>query len=324
VDKEEKLAFNQRNIAEFRASGGKIGSFGESPVLLLTTTGAKSGRRRTTPMMYMADEQDRDRVYVFASAAGADRHPAWYANLLADPADVEVEIGRERVRAEAKSLAEPERAAIYSRQAERYPGFAGYQEKTDRQIPVVSLSLQRGIPDDDLSRKPVHVNAEEDNDVAHVAVVGDTYTILVSGVDTGGSYTLIDMLVPPGGGPPPHRHDFEEMFTVLAGAIEVTCRGERSVARAGDTVNVPANAPHQFSNPFDETARLLCLCAPAGQDEFFMIVGDRVPSRTSPPPDLSPQEQQARMDRAVELAPRFRTELLLGDLDHGSSSGDRS
>lgn len=83
---------------------------------------------------------------------------------------------------------------------------------------------------------------------------------------------------------PPHRHDFEEMFTVLDGELEVTFRGTTYVAGAGATVNVPANAPHQFRNVSAAAVRLLCVCVPAGQDEFFAQVGDRVPGRTAPPP----------------------------------------
>lgn len=112
----------------------------------------------------------------------------------------------------------------------------------------------------------------------HVAVAGDTYTILLTGKDTAGRYCLIDMLVPPGGGLPPHRHDFEEMFTVLEGEIEATFRGAKSVVRAGETVNIPANAPHAFQNRSDRPARLLCLGSPAGLEEFFMAVGVPVAS----------------------------------------------
>jgi quercetin dioxygenase-like cupin family protein len=110
----------------------------------------------------------------------------------------------------------------------------------------------RPIPADDPSRELTHVSPDNDQSLPHIGVVGDTYTILVSGHDTAGRYTLIDMHVPPGGGPPPHRHDFEEMFTVLDGEIEITFRGVTAVARAGDTVNVPANAPHVFRNAAKE------------------------------------------------------------------------
>ena len=78
------------------------------------------------------------------------------------------------------------------------------------------------------------------------------------------------MHVPPGGGPPPHRHDFEETFTVLAGQLELTFRGERLVAVAGETVNVPANAPHSFTNASAQSVRLLCICSPPGQENFFL------------------------------------------------------
>jgi len=141
-------------------------------------------------------------------------------------------------------------------------------------------------------------------------VVGDTYTILLTGQDTAGRYCLIDMHVPPGNGPGPHRHDFEEMFTVLEGEIAVTFRGVTSVARAGETVNIPANAPHSFTNAADRPARLLCMCTPAGQDEFFRAVGLAVPSRTAPPPTLDATAQAVFQAKAAALAPRYRTELL--------------
>lgn len=142
MNREEKLEFNRRNIAEFRSSGGTIGSFGDAPVLLLTTIGAKSGLKRTTPMMYLADEDDSSRVYVFASAAGADTDPAWFGNLTTHPDDVTVEIGRDTVAADAEVVPEPNRARLYAKQAALYPGFGAYQAKTARQIPVVALDLR--------------------------------------------------------------------------------------------------------------------------------------------------------------------------------------
>jgi quercetin dioxygenase-like cupin family protein len=143
-----------------------------------------------------------------------------------------------------------------------------------------------------------------------VAVAGGTYTILVGGAETGGRYTLIDMLVPPGGGPPPHRHDFEELFTLLEGEVEFTFRGQKLTAGAGTTVNIPANAPHAFANRSGKVARLLCLCAPAGQEELFLAVGDRVDSRTAAPPQLDDAERAARRAKAEALAAQYRTELL--------------
>jgi quercetin dioxygenase-like cupin family protein len=166
------------------------------------------------------------------------------------------------------------------------------------------------IPADD-PRRDVTIARPDDPALTHLSVVGDTYTILVTGEDTGGRYTLIDMHIPPGGGPPSHRHDFEEMFTCLEGEVEVTFRGTRYVAGAGETINVPANAPHQFRNVSDQPARLLCLCAPSGQEEFFAAVGDRVASRTAPPPELDAATLAGRLAKAMELAPRYRTELLM-------------
>ena len=104
------------------------------------------------------------------------------------------------------------------------------------------------IPPDALQRNLALARPNEDQKLPHIGLAGDTYTILLTGKDTAGRYCLIDMLVPPGGGPPPHRHDFEEMFTILDGEIEVTFRGAKSVVRAGETANIPANAPHHFRN----------------------------------------------------------------------------
>ena len=107
MDKQQKLTFNEKNITGFRVSHGQIASFGDAPLLLLTTTGARSGQRRTSPMMFLADEHDPDRVYVFASYAGADQNPAWFHNIVAHPDDIEVELGDERYAAAAEVLAEP-------------------------------------------------------------------------------------------------------------------------------------------------------------------------------------------------------------------------
>jgi quercetin dioxygenase-like cupin family protein len=166
------------------------------------------------------------------------------------------------------------------------------------------------IPADDPARKLTLANPDGPK-MRHIAVAGGTYTILVSGKETGGRYCLVDMLVPPGGGPPPHRHDFEEMFTILDGEIELNFRDETHLASAGSTVNIPANAPHSFKNKSDKPARFLCMCTPAGQEEFFVLVGDPVDSRTAAPPKLSEAERAERGQRAKALAPQFRTELLI-------------
>ncbi|MGD0054598.1 MAG: nitroreductase family deazaflavin-dependent oxidoreductase [Acidimicrobiales bacterium] len=131
--------WNKKVIEEFRANDGVVGgAFTGAPVLLLHTTGAKSGRERINPMMYL--EQD-GRTFVFASKSGADTNPDWYHNLVAHP-DVTAEIGPTTVSARAVSLEEPERDRVYAIQAGRYPGFAEYQAKTTRVIPVVELVME--------------------------------------------------------------------------------------------------------------------------------------------------------------------------------------
>jgi quercetin dioxygenase-like cupin family protein len=171
-------------------------------------------------------------------------------------------------------------------------------------------SSAQPVPPDDPRRELTVARPDEDQSLPHLGLVGDTYTVLVTGEDTGGKYTLIDMHVPPGGGPPPHRHEFEEMFTILDGEVELTFRGEKLIARAGETVNVPANAPHAFRNAGGEPARLLCLCVPAGQEEFFAAVAVPVSSRTEPPPPLDGEAQAAFIAKSRALAPEYHTELL--------------
>ncbi|HEY0780299.1 MAG TPA: cupin domain-containing protein [Gemmatirosa sp.] len=97
--------------------------------------------------------------------------------------------------------------------------------------------------------------------------------------------------------------DVEESFTVLDGEVEVTFRGQQSVARVGETVNTPANAPHQFHNASRPPARLLCVCAPAGQEEFFRAIGVPVTGPTAPLPAPDPAQQAAFQAEAQALAP---------------------
>jgi quercetin dioxygenase-like cupin family protein len=166
------------------------------------------------------------------------------------------------------------------------------------------------IPPDDLERKLAVARPDEDASMPHIGLARGTYTVLLSGEDTNGRYTLIDMVVPPGGGPPPHRHDFEESFTLLEGKITLTFRGEKLEAKAGETVNIPANAPHAFVNSGNQPVRMLCLCAPAGQEEFFAAMGVPVEGRTTPPPKMDQAAQAAAKAKATELAPKYRTEFL--------------
>jgi len=129
--------FNRNLIEEFRANDGVVtGPFADSPLVLVTHTGAKSGIERTTPLVHTRDGDD---IVIIASKAGSPAHPHWYLNLLANP-EVTVELPGETYRACATALTEgPERERRYHAQSELMPNFAQYQEKTDRLIPVVVL-----------------------------------------------------------------------------------------------------------------------------------------------------------------------------------------
>jgi deazaflavin-dependent oxidoreductase (nitroreductase family) len=128
--------FNRAIIEEFRANAGKVGGpFEGATVLLLTTTGAKTGRRGTTPLVY---SKDGDRLVIAASKAGAPTNPAWYHNLVAHPT-VTVEVGTDSYEARAAVTAGAERDRLYAQHAKLNPGFAEYQKNTTRVIPIVTL-----------------------------------------------------------------------------------------------------------------------------------------------------------------------------------------
>ena len=172
-----------------------------------------------------------------------------------------------------------------------------------------SIQLASTVPADDLMRSLIVAESNNQN-APHIGLVGDTYTVLLSGKDTAGRFCLIDMHIPQGGGPPPHRHDFEESFILLEGEIEATFRGAKSIVRVGQTLHIPANAPHQFQNVSDQAVRLLCICSPAGQEEFFAQVGVPVAARTTAPPKLDLAAQAKFRAKAESLAPEYRTEFL--------------
>jgi deazaflavin-dependent oxidoreductase (nitroreductase family) len=128
--------WNRAIIEEFRANDGKVGGpFAGAPLLLLTTTGAKSGRSYTTPVMYL---KDNDRFVVFASKSGAPTNPDWYHNLVAHPTAT-IEVGNDTLEVNAVVTDGEERDRLYKRQGEAYPGFAEYEQKTTRRIPVIAL-----------------------------------------------------------------------------------------------------------------------------------------------------------------------------------------
>lgn len=131
--------WNSKIIEEFRANGGKVGGpFAGGTLLLLTTTGAKSGKQRVTPLAYLPSGE---RYVIFASKAGAPTNPDWYHNLVAHP-QVTLEVGTEQFDATAVEVTGEERDQLYARMVERAPGFADYQQKTTRKIPVIALERQ--------------------------------------------------------------------------------------------------------------------------------------------------------------------------------------
>lgn len=129
--------WNDKIISEFRANEGRVGgNFAGAPLLLLHTSGARSGQERVSPMMY---QQVGEQWAVFASYAGKDENPAWYFNLKAHP-DATIEVGAETIGVTCRVTEGQERSGIWEIQKSRYPGFAEYEKMTDRVIPVVLLS----------------------------------------------------------------------------------------------------------------------------------------------------------------------------------------
>lgn len=134
-------AWNRQIMEEFHANAGKVGGpFEGVPLLLLTTTGARSGRRRTTPVGYMPDG---DRLVIFATRGGLPTNPDWYHNLVAHP-EATVEVGTQTIDVTAVVITGEERDQLYARQVERAPVFAEYQAKTTRKIPVIALQRRQG------------------------------------------------------------------------------------------------------------------------------------------------------------------------------------
>lgn len=130
-------AMTQALIADFRTNGGKVsaGPFAGRDVLLLTTTGARSGQHRLAPLVYTTEG---DRYVIVASKNGAPAHPSWYLNLVANPI-VTVEVGREKFQARATVTEDAERDRLYAERVKRYPSFGEYQQRTTRRIPVILL-----------------------------------------------------------------------------------------------------------------------------------------------------------------------------------------
>jgi deazaflavin-dependent oxidoreductase (nitroreductase family) len=129
--------WNKKIIEEFRTNGGKVGGlYANNTLLLLHTTGAKSGKERVNPLVTF---EDNDRLVVVASKGGAPSHPGWYYNLLANP-EVSVEYGTEEFHARASVTSEPERTELYEKMESKFATFTEYKQKTNRVIPVVTLT----------------------------------------------------------------------------------------------------------------------------------------------------------------------------------------
>ena len=140
-----------------------------------------------------------------------------------------------------------------------------------------------------------------------VALVGDVYRILVSGKETAGKYALIETIVTPGGGPPPHRHSREEEgFYILEGELTVTVDGQRETLTPGMFANLPVGSVHSFKNEGAETVRMLLTVAPAGFEEMLLELGQPIPpdSTTAPPPS------KEEIEKLVQTSGRFGIELM--------------
>lgn len=133
-------AFNENVIAEFRANGGRVGGTfeGQENLVLITTIGAKSGRRITNPLVFVPDGE---RIVLIASNGGADKHPAWYHNLRANQ-QLTVEVGTETYTGKAEFITGPEHDELYERMIELMPVFAEYRAGTSREIPVIAVTRQ--------------------------------------------------------------------------------------------------------------------------------------------------------------------------------------
>jgi len=311
--------------AEARAGRGRPASAAVvmSPWTDLTLTGKSLDERASADPMLTKDMLAiTGASYLVGHDARDSLVSPLYGNLAGLP-PIQLHIGTSEILFDdARRYAERARAAgvdatihVWEGMTHVFPASVGVLDAADQAIGLLATFLDRNwsanlkLPPDDPTRH-LSVVDPEDPKLRHISMVGDTYTILLSGADTAGRYCLIDMTVPDCGGPGPHRHDFEEMFTLLEGEIEFTFRGEKRLVKAGTTVNIPANAPHFFTNISGKTSRLLCMCVPAGQDDFFLAVGKAVASRTTLVAKPSDQEMGAFIKKAAELAPRYRTELL--------------
>ncbi|HET6408098.1 MAG TPA: cupin domain-containing protein [Chthoniobacteraceae bacterium] len=150
----------------------------------------------------------------------------------------------------------------------------------------------------------IHLQVDEGKTFS---AVGDKYTVLASGDQTGGAYCLLEAEVPPGGGPPPHFHTREEeAFYVLEGEITFTVGDRTIVAKAGTFAQIPRKLPHAFKNCSTNPARMLIQCSPAGFDQFLAEFGTELPSRQAAPVPPSQEE----IEKLLSAAPRYGIVML--------------
>ena len=160
--------------------------------------------------------------------------------------------------------------------------------------------------------RPVTITTLDAQAGQSISVVGDTYRILLSGQQTKGTHTIIDMLIPPQGGPSPHAHvAIQESFYVVEGQIEFQSESQTYTASQGSFVDIPlGGAVHSFKNKTDQLAHLLCVVVPAGLDEFFTEIGEPVERGTFlTPPTMTPEKQK----QLEEIAKRYGQELYPPD-----------
>ena len=156
--------------------------------------------------------------------------------------------------------------------------------------------------------RPTEVLTSDPQEGQSYSIAGNTYRIIVSGEQTGGSYAAIDMLVPPNGGPGPHAHkDMEESFYVLEGEVTFRSESQLYTARKGAYINIPkGGAVHSFKNETGTITRLLCIVAPAGLEAFFRQVGRPVPHETFlPPQEANPNERKQMQQLATQYGQEF-------------------
>lgn len=153
-----------------------------------------------------------------------------------------------------------------------------------------------------------NIIAVNENQGKHLSIVGDTYRIVISGNQTDGAYAVIDMLVPPGGGPGPHAHaNIQEMFYVVEGEIDFKTEAGKYAAKAGSFVNIPKGGEvHCFKNNSNQVAHLLCTVIPAGLDEFFEEIGTPVEAGTFLPP---PTWNEEELKRIIQIAEKHGQKL---------------